>query len=295
MNAGQLTNRQAIAILERLEKYMYQKAAHNTVITPSFRESLLAKGVPPQKVSVIPNFVDTDLIRPLPKDNPFSRSYGLTDSFVVTHAGNVGYVYDLATLLDAADCLRGDPKIHILIVGEGVAKPELEKKAAERCLDNVTFLPFQPRESLPWLRAASDVQVSLYRPGAARYSMPSKVYEIMASGRPVLASADSPSDVWNLVESTGSGRCIEPNRPDQLADAIRALAYDRVLRSDGSQRPGDGARAVLRQGRDPALRGDLASRGLVIPIPTSLSRVIRSEPLTHVIPAPTTPRRPIDV
>jgi colanic acid biosynthesis glycosyl transferase WcaI len=244
VNAGQLTSRRAIAILERLEKYMYRKAAHNTVIAPSFRESLVAKGVPPKKVSVIPNFADTDFIRPLPKDNPFSRNYGLTEKFVVTHAGNIGYVYDLATLLDAATCLRDDPKIHLLIVGEGVAKPGLEKKAEERRLENVTFLGFQPRESLPWLRAASDVQVSLYRPGAARYSMPSKIYEIMASGRPVLASADPSSDVWNLVKSNDCGLCVEPERPDQLADAIRALAHTSERREAMGSR---GRQIVLEQ------------------------------------------------
>ena len=79
---------------------------------------------------------------------------------------------------------------------------------------NVRFLPFQPRERLPLLRAASDVQVALYEKGSARFSMPSKVYEIMASGRPVLASADADSDLWRLVRDVRCGICVEPHTPD---------------------------------------------------------------------------------
>jgi colanic acid biosynthesis glycosyl transferase WcaI len=222
--AGQLTNRRAIAALERLERFMYRHAAHVSVITPAFRDNIAAKGVPAEKISVIPNFVDTEFIRPLPKANAFAAANGLADRFVVTHAGNLGYVYDLDTMLDAAALLRNEADILFLIVGDGVAKPALQGKAAALGLDNVRFLPFQPQEDLPWLRAASDVQVSLYRHGSARYSMPSKIYEIMASGRPLLASADRGSDVWNLVEATGCGVCVPPEDAPALADAVLELA-----------------------------------------------------------------------
>lgn len=236
--AGQLTNERAIAILERIERFMYHRAAHVSVITPAFRENILAKGVPAEKISVIPNFVDADFIRPLPRANEFSARHGLGEKFVVTHAGNVGYVYDLETLLDAAALVKRHQPILFLIVGEGVARPALEQKAVALGLGNVRFLPFQPRESLPWLRASSDLQVSLYRPGAARYSMPSKIYEIMASGRPLLASADSGSDLWNLVAATGCGICVEPRDAARLAEAVLTLY------------------------RDPARRGEMAARGL---------------------------------
>ena len=241
VKAGLLHNRQAIAILERLEKFMYHKAAHITVITPCFRENIVAKGIPEEKISVIPNFVDTEFIRPLPKENDFSRQHGLTDKFVVSHSGNLGYVYDLDTLLDAAALLSSQKDILFLIVGEGAAKPDLERKAQELQLKNVQFLPFQPRESLPWLRASTDVQVSLYKYGSANYSMPSKIYEIMASGRALLASADHESDVWKLVKETQCGICVEPEDPKQLAEAILTLYRDRSLRE-----------AMGRRGREQA-------------------------------------------
>jgi colanic acid biosynthesis glycosyl transferase WcaI len=103
-------------------------------------------------------------------------------------------------------------------------------------LRNVRFLPFQEEAQLPLLRAASDVGVSLYRRGSASSSMPSKVYEIMASGRPLLASADPGSDVWRLVEDTGCGLCVEPHDPKRLAGAIQELHRDTELRADMGRR-----------------------------------------------------------
>ena len=234
--AGQLRSRNAIAVLEKIERFMYRHAARVSVITPSFRDNIVAKGIAPDKISVIPNFVDTAFIKPLPKDNPFSQRYGLSNKFVITHAGNIGYVYDLETLLEAAVQVRHVPNIEFLIVGDGVMRPRLMEKAASLGLSNVRFLPFQPYESLPWLRATCDVQVALYRQGSARYSMPSKVYEIMASGQPLLVSADVTSDVWRLVEDAGCGICVEPNDADKLAASILRLYADPALRVAMGQR-----------------------------------------------------------
>jgi colanic acid biosynthesis glycosyl transferase WcaI len=230
VQAGQLRNKSAIAALSALERLMYGTADHISVIANAFHDNIVAKGVSENKVSVIPNFVDTEFIRPLPRQNPFSRAHDLDDKFVVTHAGNLGYVYDLETLLESANLLRDRRDLVFLIVGDGVARQRLVDKAAALGLENVRFLPFQPRSSLPLMRASSDVQLALYRPGAARFSMPSKVYEIMASGRPVLASAESTSDLSRLVMDTRCGICIEPNNPRKLADAIEALRVDADLR-----------------------------------------------------------------
>lgn len=233
VRAGQLNNKWAIRGLELIEGFMYRVASRLAVITPSFKENIVSKGVDPAKITIIPNFVDTEFIRPLPKDNDFSRKYGLSDRFVVSHAGNIGYAYDLDTLLEAAAlvAMAGDADdVLFLIVGDGVARPELEEKAASMELSNVCFLGFQPYEDLPQMRAASDVHVSLYKWGSSSYSMPSKVYEIMASGRPLLASGDPDSDVWNLVNATGCGICVEPEDEQELADAVLKLYRNEELR-----------------------------------------------------------------
>jgi colanic acid biosynthesis glycosyl transferase WcaI len=236
IRAGQLHNRYAIATLRALENFMYKKAAHITVISQPMLENLVSKGVVPEKITVIPNFVDTEFIRPLPKDNNFARQNGLADKFVVTHAGNLGYVYDLETLLETAAALSARKDILFLIVGNGVAKASLEKKAQDLKLNNVRFMPFQPHEDLPWLRAASNVQVSLYKNGAANESFPSKVYEIMASGRPLLASSDSGSGVESLVKTAECGVCVRPGSAKHLADAILKLHDDPALWAKMGQR-----------------------------------------------------------
>ena len=125
--------------------------------------------------------------------------------------------------------------IFFLIVGNGVAKAELEKKAAKLNLANVRFMPFQPRENLPWMRASSDVQVSLYRNGAANDSFSSKIYEIMASGRPLLAAAEPDSEVARAVASAGCGLCISPGDAERLAESILTLYEDAALREQMGQ------------------------------------------------------------
>lgn len=228
--AGQLRNPWAIETLRRVEAFMYGKAAQVSVIAAVMRDNLLAKGVPAARVQLIPNFVNGDFIRPLPRSNDFSQGHGLENKFVVMHAGNLGYVYDLESLLEAARLLEQEKEIVFLIVGEGVAKAGLEQRAKSLALANVRFLPFQPHDQLPWLRASADVQVSLYKNGAARHSMPSKIYEIMASGRPLLARAEADSAVRRLVEDSACGLCVEPENSRQLADAIVKLFADPELR-----------------------------------------------------------------
>jgi colanic acid biosynthesis glycosyl transferase WcaI len=236
IRAGQLRNPYAIGALRAMEQFMYRKAAHITVITPAIRENLLGKGVPTDKMTVIPNFVDTDFIRPLAKDNDFACAHGLADKFVVTYAGSLGYVYDLETMLDAAALLSSQKDMLFLVVGHGVAKAQLEKKAGDLKLSNVRFMPFQPRESLPWLRASSDVQVSLYKNGAANDSFSSKIYEIMASGRPLLTSSEADSAVEHLVKSAKCGMCVRPGSAEQLAEAIWRLYREPSLREEMGRR-----------------------------------------------------------
>ena len=231
VSAGQLTNPYAIAGLARLEGLMYRAAAHISVIAPSFHANLLAKGVPASKLALIPNFVDTAFIRPLPRRNAFSQAHGLDARFVVSYAGNLGYVYDLHSVLEAAALLAPHPDILFLIVGDGVSKPELEQRASTLGLTNVRFLPFQPLEQLPQMRATADIQLSPHRPGTTGYSLPSKLYEVMASARPLLVAADADSDVARLVEAAGCGLSLPPGDPARLADAILALRADPARRA----------------------------------------------------------------
>lgn len=230
IRAGVMRNPRVIAFSHRLEQYVYRRATILVAISEGLRHNLMAKGVPPDKIHVIPNFVDPDFVRPLPRHNRFSSAHGLDDRFVVLFAGNVGHSQGLETVLEAAERLVNHQDVLFLIVGNGVAKAGLETYARQLGLRNVRFLPFQPHEALPEMYASADVCLVPLRKGFTQESVPCKVFTIMASGRPMIASVDEGSDTWKLVEQAQCGLCIPPEDPHALAEAIRTLYSDPALR-----------------------------------------------------------------
>lgn len=228
--AGQLANSWQVRGLQLIERAMYSAASHITVISDTQRANLLSKGVAANRISVVPNFVDTDRMQPQAPAPELSKRFGWEGKLVVAHSGNLGFAYDLDTILDAAQRMRDRVDVLFVIIGDGVRRAELQEKAEQLELPNLQFLPFQPEAELPQLRATIDVQLSLYRPGASELSLPSKLYEIMASGRPVIASAEPDSDVARLVQSAEGGFVVAPGRADLLADAVMQLAADPARR-----------------------------------------------------------------
>jgi colanic acid biosynthesis glycosyl transferase WcaI len=231
-----LTNPALIRFSYWLEKFVYRRAVSITVLSEGFRRNLLAKGVPAEKLRVIPNFVDIDFIRPLPKDNIFSRQHNLHNRFVVMYAGNIGLSQGLETLLEAARILQDLADLRILIIGNGSAKPGLEVQAQAMGLTNVEFLPFQPRETLPDMYATADVSLVLLKQGIGAESVPSKAYTILASGRPLIAAVDEQAETRRLVAESQCGMVVPPEEAQTLADAIRQMYHAPVARAEMGQR-----------------------------------------------------------
>ncbi len=222
---GLLRNPCTIRFFSWLERFVYARADAVTVLSEDFRRNLLAKGVPAGKIALIPNGVDTELVRPLPRENAFAREHGLADRFVALYAGNVGLAQGLETLVDAAGHLRS-PDAHVTIVGNGAAREALEERARKSAQGRVSFLPFQPRERVPELYASSDVGIVILRPGMGDSSVPSKMYTIMAAGKPIVASVDAESEVARLIGQVGCGIAVPPGDPAALAGAIDAMRSD---------------------------------------------------------------------
>jgi colanic acid biosynthesis glycosyl transferase WcaI len=229
IRAGVLTNERVIGALRRLEQYVYQRARRLTVISEGFRCNLVSKGVPEEKIEVIPNFFDTDFVRPLSRKNDFSAAHDIDYSFVL-FGGNVGHSQGLETVLNAADRLGDLHDVLFLIVGNGAAKDSLQARAEELELENVRFLPFQPHETLPEMYASSDICLVPLRRGFTTESVPCKVFTITAAARPLIASVDEGSDTWRWVQRANCGLCVPPEDPHRLARAIRALYSDEDLR-----------------------------------------------------------------
>jgi colanic acid biosynthesis glycosyl transferase WcaI len=223
VTTGVLRNRRAIAFFSTMERLLYQGATHIALIAESFRQNLLAKGVPPEKISVIPVWADPDLVRPGPRENAFRARHGLTGKFVVLYAGNVGLTSCLEDVLDAARRIEDAPDVRFVIVGEGVKKHALEEKARAEGLANVLFLPYQPREAFAEMLAAADVSLVTLNTGSYLTSLPSKTFNIMASARPILAVVPQASDIAHLVNEARCGVILPPGHPALLAEEIRKL------------------------------------------------------------------------
>lgn len=212
-----------------MEKFIYSKAAAVSVISNGFKLNLCAKGVPENKLHVIPNFVDIEFIRPLPRKNSFSSVHGLEDRFAVLFAGNIGLSQGLERVLEAAAILEEYPEILFLIVGNGASKSSLIEAAERMKLKNVQFLPFLPHDDVPKLYASSDVCLVPLRRGLTEESVPSKVFSILGAAKPLIASVDEGSDTWRFVQDAECGLCIKPEDPRALAEAIISLYHDREL------------------------------------------------------------------
>jgi colanic acid biosynthesis glycosyl transferase WcaI len=229
VETGNLTNPRAIAAASRLERWSYQAADAVTVLSDDLRDNVVAKLAGHRrggadKVRVIPNFVDTTAITPGPVDGDHRRELGLVGKTVVLYAGNVGFSQSLDLVLEAARRLRDRrPDVAFLINGGGSARASLEEAVAAEGLPNVVFGDFQPIERLPDVLATGDIHLVPLKAGLAKASVPSKLYSILAAGRPVLAAVDEGTEVARTVEAAGAGLAVPPDDPDAFCTGLDAL------------------------------------------------------------------------
>lgn len=242
---GVLKNRLVIEAAKRLERFCYGRADIVTVLSNELKENVGAK-TDPNKVRVIPNFVDTDWIKPGPAENAYRAEFGLQGKRVVMYAGNVGLSQSMDIVLDSAMALEYDPDIVFVINGGGAAWEEVSRRA--HSLANVKLVGMQPAERLPEVLGAADVHVVPLKRGLARSSVPSKVYSSLASGRPVVASVDEGSEVALLVERANAGFAVPPGDAEALTKAIRRLIDD----PEEARRMGDAGRRFVRGWASPA-------------------------------------------
>lgn len=215
-------------LLERLNRYLVRQARRIVSLGDTMSARLIeGKGADPAKITVIHNWADTTAITPSSKDNDFARAHGLDQRFVVLHAGNIGWSQNLDVVLDAAAILKPRRDIVILFIGDGNRRAALEREARARGLDNVRFLPYQPRESLRWTYATSDVCLVSLKPGLAGYIVPSKLYPILAAGRPYIAAVEAATEVAALTGQHRCGVIVTPGDATALASTISRLAGDR--------------------------------------------------------------------
>lgn len=223
VRTGAITNRRIILLARWLERLSYERAAAVTVLSDDLRNNVAAKvGVDHlHRIHVIPNFVDTDRIRPTDRMTDYRTQLGIGDEPVVLYAGNVGFSQSLHLVVGAATRC---PDIVFVVNGEGAARLDLERSAAD--LRNVRFVDYQPIERLPEVLATGDVHVVPLRAGLGDVSVPSKTYSSLAAGRPVVAAIDVDSEIPRLLAAAGGGVAVPPDDLDAFVAAIRSLVDD---------------------------------------------------------------------
>jgi glycosyltransferase involved in cell wall biosynthesis len=223
--------------LQRVNRFLCRQSAMVVALGETMRKRLIEdKGAAPDRTVIIPDWADTSAIAPSPKRNPFSVEHGLADKFVVMHSGNIGLSQQLESLVDAATLLRDVPDLQVVFVGEGVNKPALRARADAAGLTNVMFLPFTPKDRLRESFATADVFVVSLQRGLAGYIVPSKLYGILAAGRPYVAAVEDDCEVAAITRRHDCGRIVEPGDARALADRILDFHRDRETSKACGQR-----------------------------------------------------------
>jgi len=217
-----LENPVLVGVLRTLVGLYLRRADGIVAIGETMKRRLQAKGAAPERITVIPNWVDTQAIVPQPRDNKWARRRSLDGRFVVMHSGNVGHAQDLETLIRAATFLRDLDDLRIVIVGFGARYADMVELASRLDLgETVHFLPYQSRSVLSESLSSADLHFVGLAKGLSGFVVPSRLYGILAAGRPVIVGADADSETARLVEEVGCGVVLPPGRPELVARAIR--------------------------------------------------------------------------
>ncbi len=224
---GALRNATLIKFCRKLEQFAYRVASKIIVHSDCYKDYMVGEaGVEADKVSVVFNWADTNAIQPRDRENEFREEHNLQGKFVVSYAGTMGPAQGLQIAFEAAELLKQHQDIHFLIAGDGQDRERLVQLLATKGLSNVTFLPSQPLPKYIQLMAASDVCLVTLDPKVKAPTVPSKIWEIMASARPVLASVALDGDAPKIIERAKAGISVEPGNAQAMADAILNLRND---------------------------------------------------------------------
>lgn len=230
--------------LRRLRDASLRAARMNVLIGGRMRDYLAARGIPESKLCVIENWADGSAIQPKAAAGSALRArLGLADRFIVCYSGNLGRAHEFDTLLGAAEALRRERTFIFLVIGSGAKMAALKEGVAARGLDNFRFLPYQRRDMLEDSLAAADVHLVSLLPALEGYVVPSKLYGILAAGRPLIFIGDGKGDVGRVIEQGQCGRTVTVGDCAGLRAALGEFAAD----PDGLLRLGARARRIFEQ------------------------------------------------
>jgi glycosyltransferase involved in cell wall biosynthesis len=238
---GTLRSRPAVRSAEWLERRLYDGAKRIVVLSEGAQQDLERRGIPSEKLALIPNAADLDVFRPGAVDEGFRAGHGLEGRFVALYAGAMGRANGLDQLVDAAEALR-DSRVTIVALGDGGERPRLERRTRELGLDNLRFLPPVAKDELAGIVGAADVTLTIFAPyPVLETNSPNKFFDSLAAGKPVVVNLDG----WlrRLVEENDAGAWTPGGDPRALANVLAELATDPAR----VERMGRNARALAER------------------------------------------------
>jgi len=215
----------SVRIMSRLEKFVYRRAQHLLVTTDGAKENLIAKGITPEKITVLPNWIDEHIFTEAdPAERQAIRTcYGWENRFVILFAGNIGVVQGLDTVIQACKALPAASDVLMVFVGDGSDKARLQKMARDEHLSHrVQFIEQQPFSRMPAFMGAADaLLVSLQRSEISNLVVPNKTFAYLAAAKPILAVLGG--ETPRLIEQIGAGLAVEPENIPALIESIQKL------------------------------------------------------------------------
>jgi len=213
-----------------IENFTYRNADKIIVISEGFKQNIMAKGVPEEKIEVIYNWVDQNAVYEIPreKNKLFDKFHLDRDKFYVTYNGNIGLTQNMDMLLEVAKEMEPHDDIQFVLVGNGAYLDEVRKLIAQRNVTNVTLLPFQPYEDISYVFSLGDVSLVISKPGVGANSVPSKTWSIMSASRAVIANFDE-NELKTIIEKYQCGIFTKAGDKVAFTQAILQLYHDREL------------------------------------------------------------------
>jgi glycosyltransferase involved in cell wall biosynthesis len=220
-------------ILEKIAGFLYRKSDHIVVVTPAFREYLINRWrVPAEKISIVPNGVETKVFSPRFADPDLRKSVDGEGKFIVSFIGTLGLAHGLETLITAAERFQeAEPGILFMLVGEGADRERIADIAQSRGITNIRFVPQQSREKIPAYIAASDACLVLLKKSEVFETViPTKMLEFMSCARPVILGVEG--QAREILERSQAGICVEPENSEALCEAVLKLRNEEWLREE---------------------------------------------------------------
>lgn len=214
-----------------IEDYIYRGADKIVVISDDFKKNIMAKGVPEDKIEVVYNWVDENAVLPVrPENNKLYDELHLNrDTFKVVYAGNLGNAQNVKILLDAACKCKHIKDIEFIIFGKGGMESEYKQYVIKNKITNVSFFPLQPIEKVSEVYSLADISLVSCKKGLGGSAMPSKTWNIMSAGTPVICSFDKGGDLEHIIEDNKLGLFSEAGNVDALTENIFKLYNDRNM------------------------------------------------------------------